>query len=260
MNFPDFPLVNPDFLCNFGGMNPSRRLCRAFTLIELLVVISLIALLIGLLLPALSRARESARQAACTSNLRNLMSASIQYANDSADFLPDPNWIPQPRDLYTGWLYFHLPGLSINGKYGPSRGVLWRYFGGRPDVANEALAQTYRCPSHQPPYFGTGNLTSYLMNGAVRANGRRDRPFRIEQFRRADSIIFWEADEDDSSGARWNDGSSYPDEGLTARHGRGATLAVVDGSIVWMSHEDYARELERRPGRLWCVPDSEDGR
>lgn len=45
---------------------------HGFTLIELLTVIAVIAVLAALLLPVLMRARESARQSNCLSNLRQI--------------------------------------------------------------------------------------------------------------------------------------------------------------------------------------------
>ena len=55
---------------------------RGFTLIELLVVIAIIAILAAILFPVFARAREKARQASCTSNVKQIMLAVLMYAQD----------------------------------------------------------------------------------------------------------------------------------------------------------------------------------
>ncbi|MDR3708072.1 MAG: DUF1559 domain-containing protein [Capsulimonadaceae bacterium] len=55
---------------------------NAFTLIELLVVIAIIAILAAILFPVFATAREKARQSSCSSNLKQLGAAFLQYEQD----------------------------------------------------------------------------------------------------------------------------------------------------------------------------------
>ncbi len=59
-----------------------HTLRSAFTLVELLVVIAIIAILAAILFPVFAQAREKARQATCISNLGQLGTACLMYAQD----------------------------------------------------------------------------------------------------------------------------------------------------------------------------------
>jgi prepilin-type N-terminal cleavage/methylation domain-containing protein len=71
---------------------PMRARCGAFTLVELLVVTAILAVLAALLLPSLQSARESAKQASCMNNLRQIGVILWVYADDHNGWFPDGDW------------------------------------------------------------------------------------------------------------------------------------------------------------------------
>jgi len=136
-----------------------------FTLIELLVVIAIIAILAAILFPVFARAKENARVSVCTSNLRQIGTGLILYAQDSQDVLPPRFGVLEYRDR--------------NGKLYPE-GVHWWYKELiKPYLRNQKV---FECPSDSgfpsgpgcsypklPPLRKTAvnDYNSYMFNGNV---------------------------------------------------------------------------------------------
>jgi len=155
-----------------------ERACfRGFTLVELLVVIAIIGVLIALLLPAVQAARETARRAQCTNNLKQLglalhshHDAHNQYPLGIAD--AEKNYIdaegyPRSEEEGYGWGTALLPYMDeqplfdlIHPDWKASPFVIYYTLNSTIVPGGDTELAVFRCPSsdlpsHVPETLGT---------------------------------------------------------------------------------------------------------
>ena len=265
-------------------MKPAKSLATsssrsAFTLIELLVVIAIIAILAAMLLPALNSAKNRAQLTIDLNNNKQIMLAMSMYTVDNREIMPYPGW----GTTYPSWCF------DANIPLGGS-GTLAGYNATMPQQLNSWMkSQLFQflknqkilmCPAdalNAMFYQRSIYLTSYVWNGAVCGYGHLNpagAAYKITQFR-PDRIIQWETSEITPPGAVnfFNDASSFPDEGISTRHGKGASVGVVSGSTeriiynTWYGNSMAGTQGSRgggipanmRPTRIWCNPGTADG-
>lgn len=159
---------------SFVESRPRRR-AGAFTLVELLVVIAIIGVLVALLLPAVQAAREAARRASCTNNLKNLTLAMVNHES-TYKRLPSSgwagNWTGDPdRGVGAtqpgGWLYSILPFIEQETLYNMGKGQT----GGLRTVSLQNRDKTPLDIANCPSRRSGGPYTAFFPGGSVSGDG-----------------------------------------------------------------------------------------
>ncbi len=134
----------------------SKITCRAFTLVELMVSIAIIGILVALLIPAVQAARESARRATCSNNLKQIGIALHNYEITLGAFPPltAHNSIVSPdTSLYEGWWSWMtriLPYVEQGPLYGQidiDNDAAWPTINGWNREQVSKKLSVYLCPS-----------------------------------------------------------------------------------------------------------------
>ncbi len=137
---------------------------RAFTLIELLVVIAIIAIIAAILFPVFAQAREKARAASCISNLRQLGTAVMMYAQDYDETYP----ILVYRHFGTGTMRaFNVSDAVI--PYGNNKGL--QTCPSEPQAWDLDYQLAVCLGGRAGPSMGNFKYQSYVVNTAVVRRG-----------------------------------------------------------------------------------------
>jgi prepilin-type N-terminal cleavage/methylation domain-containing protein len=207
------------------------RIRRGFTLIELLVVIAIIAILAAILFPVFARAREQARKITCVSNLKQLGTAVIMYAQDYDEYLPN-NWAGKKDTM----LWNDLSGSGLMDPYLKNRKIWF-------------------CPSDSPPTYKNQTYDySYCLYNNTDDVNKHLYPSRMESHSLAEAaypaqkVVFWEV-------YAYHGNRAYVANALTDKSLRGdiSNMTMLDGHTKTFQSTRLNPDVVNRFNPDWTV-------
>ena len=230
-----------------------RHIRRGFTLIELLVVIAIIAILAAILFPVFQNVRENARRASCSSNLKQLGLAFMQYNQDADESFPLQEF------SYAGCCAGPDPfGPQIHNR------IAW----GEAIFPFLKSKQVFRCPDAQPGLnvdnatiddSGQTGASNYAYNRWISKD--QNTTSKLSQFSFPSSTYLLietthnataEASVDEQNQWGWvdtyvnqlnatNNAAGDGNNGPQRRHNDGSNYAFADGHIKWLDVRKVGR-------------------
>ncbi len=187
---------------------------RGFTLIELLVVIAIIAILAAILFPVFQKVRENARRASCTSNLKQLSLAVIQYTQDYDELMPLSDSADNATDGWVSMTGFIAPNQATPTTFSPQFGSIYPY------VKSTGV---YVCPDDPTKQGNSYSINAWAVG------------LPISRFSDPASVVVFN-EESDGYQSGTDDGYFAPDNATnvpTLRHTNGSVFAFQDGHAKW---------------------------
>jgi prepilin-type N-terminal cleavage/methylation domain-containing protein/prepilin-type processing-associated H-X9-DG protein len=243
----------------------------AFTLVELLVVIAIVGLLVATLLPAVQSVRESARQAQCKNNLRQIGIALLSYHEMRGRFpagCQDTTrhpvfgyvvWPPAPPYGEYAWSAFLLPYLEQEAIY-QQIDFSQTFDAASNEVPAGRAIPVYLCPSTVRRALPAGQIDYGGLTGEqITQPGSPnlsaglliyDQPFAIRQIEDGASRTLMVAEDTRGPDKRWvhgrnifaqmwgiNDPAGDGDNEIRSDHSGGALGLFADGHVLLLADQ-----------------------